>query len=188
MRSEQAESSSSFLDMKRRLRSWNLSLQFCGVGKAGETLELRFCTSMAMESQLLLPCRLTAHASNSSSNVPQGCALVWCSLAMLLSCHHWFSKLGFLVLYIYVYILIFWLIEIIMLIFSLPLICIFLFKPLLVFPSFYPNKTLQIFFYFGSLSLPLIKLPLFLRGSDCFCTNIKYYMDLIPSSTSVTQK
>lgn len=35
-----------------------------------------------MESQLLVPCRLTAHTSNSSANVPQGCTLISCFLSM----------------------------------------------------------------------------------------------------------
>ena len=85
--------SSSFPGMKRFFKSSYLSLQYWGVRVEGK-VEHRLCSSMAMESQLVVPWRFTAHASRSSSNVPQGCALAPCSLSMVLSFHR--IILGFL--------------------------------------------------------------------------------------------
>ena len=67
---------------KRRLRSSNLSIQFCDVRE--DRVEVLLDTSIAMEYQLSVPCRFTAHASSNSSNVPHGVDGCWsgCCLAM----------------------------------------------------------------------------------------------------------
>uniref|UniRef100_A0A0A9GW41 Uncharacterized protein n=1 Tax=Arundo donax TaxID=35708 RepID=A0A0A9GW41_ARUDO len=56
---------------KRRWRWRKRRRQLCGVRPGRAARGIRVCTSMATESQLAVPCRVTAHARRSSSSVPQ---------------------------------------------------------------------------------------------------------------------